>query len=104
MNYLFLNVLIEREDQEEITAEQGIDFVEKLDKLLEENGYAMSGAKVSLVSEKNKDVLEKEASDFSQKEEDIFLNNDSDTDNDDDEIEEMFVSLISKPDKKIRYN
>ena len=103
MNYLFLNVLIEREDQEEITAEQGIDFVEKLDKLLEENGYTMSGAKVSLVSEKNKDVLEKEEVGLSQDEEDIFMDSDNSIDNND-EIEEMFVSLISKPDKKIRYN
>lgn len=99
MNYLFLNVLIEREDQEEITAEQGIDFVEKLDKLLEENGYAMSGAKVSLVSEKNKDVLEKEEVDLSQDEEDMFMDSD-----DDDDLDSMLVSSKTKPSNKIKYN
>jgi pyridoxine 5'-phosphate synthase PdxJ len=98
MNYLFLNVLIEREDQEEITAEQGIDFVEKLDKLLEENGYAMSGAKVSLVSEKNKDIIEKEEVDLSQDEESIFM------DDDDDELDNMLVSSKTKLNNKIKYN
>jgi hypothetical protein len=100
MNYLFLNVLVEREDQEEITTEQGIDFIEKLDRLLEENGYAMSGAKVSLVSEKNKDVLEKEEINLSQDEEEMFM----DGDDDDDALDSMLVSSKTKPNNKIKYN
>jgi hypothetical protein len=99
MNYLFLNVLVEREDQEEITTEQGIDFIEKLDRLLEENGYAMSGAKVSLVSEKNKDVLEKEEINLSQDEEEMFMDGD-----DDDALDSMLVSSKTKPNNKIKYN
>ena len=99
MNYLFLNVLVEREDQEEITTEQGIDFIEKLDRLLEENGYAMSGAKVSLVSEKNKDVLEKEEINLSQDEEEMFMDGD-----DDDALDSMLVSSKTKPSNKIKYN
>lgn len=100
MNYLYVNVLIEKEDQQEITASEGIDFIEELDKLLEKHGYAMAGARVSLVSEKMAD-LAKEQNESTESVGNIV---DEFVQDPTDEIEEMFISLTTKPDKKTRYN
>lgn len=102
MNYLYVNVLIEKEDQQEITASEGIDFIEELDNLLEKHGYVMAGARVSLVSEKaagNTDIAEQVIQDDNEAEDVAYFSEDSD-----DDIDEMLISSRTKPDKKTRYN